>query len=70
MDDLASELAPQTYSLRQVARLFRTNPDQIKRRALAGEFPYTVNASGHFEFTRESLLVHLDELVKRNNRIG
>lgn len=67
---LDDDLQPATYSLNKVAKLFRTNPDQIKRRALAGEFPYQVNSRGEFVFTRESLLVHLDELIKRNNRLG
>lgn len=67
---IEDELNAKTYSLRQVAKLFRTSPDQIKRRAMAGEFPYSVNARGHFEFSRESLLIHLEELIKRNDRIG
>ena len=62
--------ADRTYSLNEVARMFRTTPAIIKARAMAGEFPYVVNSKGHFEFPRDSLLVHLDELIKRNNRLG
>jgi hypothetical protein len=61
--------APETYSLAQVARMFRCRPAKIKERALNGEFDYKVNGSGHFVFSRESILAHLDELAKRNNRI-
>jgi hypothetical protein len=52
-----------------VARMFRCRPAKIKERALNGEFDYKVNGSGHFVFSRESILAHLDELAKRNNRI-
>lgn len=58
-----------TYSLIQVARMFRCHPDKIKERAFNGEFEYKVNGRGHFVFSRSSLLIHLDELAQRNNRI-
>jgi hypothetical protein len=70
MSDHPDNWAEETYSLRKVAKMFRTSPERIKQRALAGEFPYQVDSRGQFVFTKESLLAHLDELIKRNNRIG
>lgn len=35
-----------------------------------GELPYTVNGRGHFVFSREDLLPHLEELIERNKRNG
>lgn len=63
-------LMRESYSLTAVARLFRCHPDRIKERAFNGEFPYEVNERGHFVFSRESLLPHLDEMNERNNRHG
>ena len=60
----------QTYSLNQVARLFRLGTRKIKQRAMDGELPYRVNERGEFVFTKEDLLEHLDELIERNDRIG
>lgn len=60
---------PESYSLTEVAKLFRCRKSKIKERAMNGEFEYRVNGKGHFVFSRESILVHLDELTKRNDRI-
>jgi hypothetical protein len=59
-----------SYTLTQVARMFRTSNANIKRRALDGELPYVVDADGHMTFTRDDLLPHLDELIQRNDRLA
>ena len=72
INDLNKELihtGPDTYSLAQVARMFRSSPTKMKQRAMDGEFPYQVNAFGRFVFPKEALLDHLDELIRKNNRI-
>jgi hypothetical protein len=60
---------PETYSLIQVAALFRTDRRSIRLRLERGDFDYTVNELGHYKITRESVLRHLEELQVRNNRI-
>jgi len=60
---------PETYTLTEVARLFRQDYRDIKIRAAKGEFEYTIDERGHYRFTRESILQHLEELQIRNNRI-
>lgn len=58
-----------TYSLKQVARMFRASPNTIRRRAFDGELPYRIDGRGHMVFTDADLLPHLEELIERNDRI-
>ena len=62
-------IGPDYYSVAKAARMFRTSPKRIKKRALDGEIPYETNAAGRMIFPKQALLDHLDELIRKNNRI-
>ena len=54
-------------SLAETAVLFKTTPSKIKARCAKGDFDYTVEGSGRYLITIESIIKHLPELELKNN---
>ena len=58
---------PDTYSIAKAAILFKCGPSTIKARCAKGDFDYTVDGTGRWHITRESILRHLPELEMKND---